>query len=140
VLIAPSNPITSVGPILAVPGIRAALTQTRGTVAAVSPIVGNAPVAGPAGILMTAQGLPCSIAGVARAYEDFLDLLICDSHDARAAQTLRRNGLRVECTQTIMRSVEDKAALARTALSFAIDRAPSERSTAAVARAANDRP
>jgi 2-phospho-L-lactate transferase/gluconeogenesis factor (CofD/UPF0052 family) len=68
---------------------------------------------------MTAQGLPCSIAGVAKAYEDFLDLLICDTRDARAAEALRGNGLRVQCAQTIMRSAEDKAALARTVLSFA---------------------
>src|SRR6202044_3921163 len=109
VLLAPSNPITSIGPILAVPGIREALRGARGKIAAVSPIVGNAPVAGPAGILMGAQGLPCSIAGVAKAYEDFLDLLICDTRDARAAEALRGNGLRVQCAQTIMRSAEDKA-------------------------------
>jgi LPPG:FO 2-phospho-L-lactate transferase len=120
VLIAPSNPITSIGPILAVPGIREALTRARGKVAAVSPIVGNAPVAGPAGILMEAQGLPCSIAGVAKAYEDFLDLLICDSRDARAAEALRGTGLRVECTQSIMRNNDDKATLARTALSLSV--------------------
>ena len=66
---------------------------------------------------MAAQGLPCSIAGVAQAYEDFLDILICDTRDARAAEALRRNGLRVQCTQTIMRSAEDKAALAREVLS-----------------------
>jgi LPPG:FO 2-phospho-L-lactate transferase len=119
VLIAPSNPITSIGPILAVPGIRDALVQARGRVVAVSPIVGGAAVAGPAGILMTAQGLPCSIAGVAQAYEEFLDLLICDTRDARAAEALRANGLQVQCTQTIMRSNEDKVALAQTALSFA---------------------
>jgi LPPG:FO 2-phospho-L-lactate transferase len=118
VIIAPSNPITSIGPILAVPGIRDALVRARGKVAAVSPIVGNAPVAGPAGILMTAQGLPCSIAGVAKAYEDFLDLLICDTRDARAAEALRGSGLRVQCAQTMMRTAEDKAALARTVLSF----------------------
>jgi LPPG:FO 2-phospho-L-lactate transferase len=118
VLIAPSNPVTSIGPILAVPGIREALLSARGKIAAVSPIVGNAPVAGPAGILMAAQGLPCTIAGVAKAYEDFLDILICDTRDARAADALRRAGLRVQCTQTIMRSAEDKAALAREALAF----------------------
>jgi LPPG:FO 2-phospho-L-lactate transferase len=118
VIIAPSNPVTSIGPILAVPGIRDALVRARGKVAAVSPIVGNAAVAGPAGILMTAQGLPCSIAGIAKAYEDFLDLLICDTRDARAAEALRASGLRVQCTQTIMRTAEDKAALARTVLSF----------------------
>jgi LPPG:FO 2-phospho-L-lactate transferase len=119
VIIAPSNPITSIGPILAVPGIRDALRRARGKVAAVSPIVGNAPVAGPAGILMAAQGLPCSIAGVAKAYEDFLDLLVCDTRDACAAAAFRNQGLRVECEQTIMRSAEDRAALARTVLSFA---------------------
>ncbi|HXO35023.1 MAG TPA: 2-phospho-L-lactate transferase [Candidatus Acidoferrales bacterium] len=118
VIIAPSNPVTSIGPILAVPGIRDALVRARGKVAAISPIVGNAAVAGPAGILMTAQGLPCSIAGIAKAYEDFLDLLICDSRDARAAETLRGSGLRVQCTQTMMRTAEDKAALAGIVLSF----------------------
>jgi LPPG:FO 2-phospho-L-lactate transferase len=118
VLIAPSNPVTSIGPILAVPGICEALLSARGKIAAVSPIVGNAPVAGPAGILMAAQGLPCTIAGIAKAYEDFLDILICDTRDARAADALRRAGLRVQCTQTIMRSAEDKAALAREALAL----------------------
>jgi len=120
ILVAPSNPVTSIGPILAVPGIREALLSARGKIAAVSPIIGNAPVAGPAGILMAAQGLPCSIAGVAQAYADFLDVLICDMRDARAADALRQGGLRVQCTQTIMRSAEDKANLAREALSFAL--------------------
>ena len=116
VLIAPSNPITSIGPILAVPGIRDALLRARGKIAAVSPIVGSTAVAGPAGILMTAQGLPCSIAGVAQTYEDFLDVLICDTRDARAADDLRAKGLHVECTQTIMRSADDKVALVRAVL------------------------
>src|ERR1700730_16571790 len=117
VLLAPSNPITSIGPILAVPGIPEALSRARGQIAAVSPIIGTAPVAGPAGILMAAQGLPCSIAGVAQAYEDFLDVLICDSRDARAAEALRKNGLRTHCTQPIRRAADDKSALAQTALS-----------------------
>jgi LPPG:FO 2-phospho-L-lactate transferase len=118
VIIAPSNPVTSIGPILAVPGIRDALTRAHGKIAAVSPIVGSAPVAGPAGILMQAHGLPCSIVGVAKAYADFLDVLVCDMRDARAADALRKNGLRVQCAQTIMRSAEDKAALAREVISL----------------------
>jgi LPPG:FO 2-phospho-L-lactate transferase len=122
VLIAPSNPITSIGPILSVPGIREALRSARGKVAAVSPIIGSAPVAGPAGILMTAQGLPCSIAGVAKAYEDFLDLLVCDTLDVRPAEALRKRGLRVQCTQTVMRTADDRAALARTVLSSTVGR------------------
>jgi LPPG:FO 2-phospho-L-lactate transferase len=118
VIIAPSNPVTSIGPILAVPGIHNALVQAKPKIAAISPIVANAPVAGPAGILMQAQGLPCSIAGVAHAYEDFLDILVCDTRDARGADMLRQNGLRVHCTQTVMRTAEDKAALAREVLSL----------------------
>ena len=141
VIIAPSNPVTSIGPILAVPGIREALHSARGKVSAVSPIVGNAPVAGPAGILMTAQGLPCSIAGVAKAYEDFLDLLVCDTRDARAAEVLRKNGLRVQCAQTIMRSSDDRAALARTVLAHAIrGLRPDESDIDKSARAAADQP
>ena len=141
VLIAPSNPITSIGPILAVPGIREALLRARGKVAAVSPIVGNAAVAGPAGILMEAHGLPCSVAGVAKAYEDFLDLLVCDTRDARAAEALRGNGLRVESAQTIMRTVEDKAGLARTVLSYALAESSSdELSRQSAASASADQP
>jgi LPPG:FO 2-phospho-L-lactate transferase len=67
---------------------------------------------------MGAQGLPCSIGGVAQAYHDFLDVLICDTRDARAGEQLRQGGLRVQCTQTIMRSADDKAVLAREVLSF----------------------
>jgi len=118
VIIAPSNPVTSIGPILAVPGIGEALQQTRAPILAVSPIVGGAAVSGPAGILMAAQGLPVSIAGVAQAYRDFLDLLIVDEKDAQAAQELQRSGLKVHCARTIMRTGEDKANLARKVLSL----------------------
>ena len=116
VVLAPSNPITSIGPILAVPGIREALKKTAAPVAAVSPIVGGAAVSGPAGALMAAQGLPVSIAGVAQAYRDFLDLLIVDERDAKAAEGLRLSGLQVHCAQTIMKTADEKAALAATVL------------------------
>ena len=118
VILAPSNPSTSIGPILSVPGIRDALRKTGATVAAISPIVGDAAVSGPAGILMAAQGLPVSIAGVARAYEDFVDILIADLRDAEVAGQLTGGGLRVHCTNTIMRSADDKAKLARTVLAL----------------------
>jgi len=118
IIVAPSNPVTSIGPILAVPGIRKALRQTPARIAAVSPIVGTAAVSGPAGVLMAAQGLPVSIAGVAQAYEDFLDILITDLSDAEAAKKLERPGLRVHCTNTIMRNADDKAKLARTLLAL----------------------
>jgi LPPG:FO 2-phospho-L-lactate transferase len=117
VLLAPSNPVTSIGPILAVPGIREALHQTNGRIAAVSPIVAGEAVAGPAGILMASQGLPVSVAGVAQAYHDFLDMLIIDVRDAQSSDELRQTGLRVHVTKTVMRTSDDKADLASAVLS-----------------------
>jgi LPPG:FO 2-phospho-L-lactate transferase len=119
VILAPSNPVTSIGPILAVPGIREALRETRATVSAVSPIIGAAAVSGPAGILMAAQGLQVSIAGVAQAYQDFLDILVADARDSAMAAQLNRSGFRVHCTNIMMNTAEDKAKLARTVLALA---------------------
>ena len=116
VLVAPSNPVTSIGPILAVPGIREALHKTKGRIAAVSPIVAGEAVAGPAGILMASQGLPVSVAGVAQAYHDFLDMLVVDVRDAQAVDELTKSGLRVHVTKTIMRTSQDKADLAAAVL------------------------
>jgi LPPG:FO 2-phospho-L-lactate transferase len=116
ILLAPSNPVSSIGPILAVPGIREALRQTSAPIAAVSPIVRGAAVSGPAGIMMQAVGLPVSLEGVAQAYSDFLDLLIADETDAPAAASFQHPTVRVRCTKTIMKTTEQKTALARTAL------------------------
>jgi LPPG:FO 2-phospho-L-lactate transferase len=120
VLLAPSNPVTSIAPILAVPGIREALRETRARIAAVSPIVRGAAVSGPAGILMAAQGFAVSIAGVAEFYLDFLDLLIVDSQDEMSAEALRAKGMRVHCTPTIMRKNADRLALAKSVLDAAM--------------------
>jgi len=117
VLLAPSNPVTSIGPILAVPGIHDALRRTQGSIGAISPIVAGEAVSGPAGILMASQGLPVSVAGVAQAYRDFLDLLVIDVRDAQAAEGLRQSGLRVHVAKTVMRTPEDKAELAAEVLS-----------------------
>ncbi len=122
VIVAPSNPVTSIGPILAVPGIAKALRETPAPVVAISPLVGGKAVSGPAGILMAAQGLPVSLAGVAQAYGDFLDLLVADVEDAKAADELQRPGLRVVCANTMMRTAEDKAELARAVLAFLADK------------------
>jgi LPPG:FO 2-phospho-L-lactate transferase len=119
VLLAPSNPVTSIAPILAVPGIREALRERRACTAAVSPIVGGAAVTGPAATLMAAQGFAVSIAGVADYYRDFLDLLVVDSEDAPAAEELRKTGLHVHCTPTMMRKDEDRIALAKSVLEAA---------------------
>ena len=129
VVLAPSNPVTSIGPILAVPGIREALRETRGRIVAVSPIVGGAAVTGPAGALLASQGFAVSIAGVADFYRDFLDVLVVDSQDAPAGAELRNrevlkiresraSGLQVHCAPTIMRKNNngDRVALAKSVM------------------------
>ncbi len=120
VLIAPSNPITSIGPILAVPGIRDALRDTHAPVAAVSPIIGGAAVSGPAGDLMRVQGLPVSVAGVAQVYADFLDALVVDRRDEGERRSVEQQGAAMHVASTIMRSAEDKARLAEAALNITI--------------------
>lgn len=120
VILAPSNPVTSIGPILAVPGIRAALVQTQAPVAAISPIVGGAAVSGPAGELMKTQALPVSMAGVARCYADFLSLLIADQSDSLCGTPVE--GIAVRYTRTVMKSEADRAALARSVLGFLQER------------------
>jgi LPPG:FO 2-phospho-L-lactate transferase len=81
--------------------------------------VGRAAVTGPAAALMAAEGFAVSIAGVADFYRDFLALLVVDSQDASAAEQLRKTGLRVHCTPTIMRKYEDRIALAKSVLEAA---------------------
>src|SRR5271165_4512457 len=120
IILAPSNPVTSIGPILAVPGVREALRRTAAPVAAVSPIIGGDAVSGPAGVLMKRKGWPSTIAGVAQAYEDFLDLLVVDLEDHADADHLREGGLHVLCANTIMRSLEDRKELARFTLHAAL--------------------
>ncbi|HVO78730.1 MAG TPA: 2-phospho-L-lactate transferase [Candidatus Bathyarchaeia archaeon] len=120
VIFAPSNPVTSIGPILAVPGIREALRHTAAPIAAVSPIIGGEAFSGPAGTLMKRKGWPSTIAGVAQAYEDFLDVLIVDLADHADADHLREGGLHVLCANTVMKSMQDKLELARFTLHAAL--------------------
>jgi len=113
VLVCPSNPITSIGPILAVPGIVEALQATRATVVAVSPIVGGDAVSGPAGRLMASAGLPVSATGVARAYRGWLDVLVLDEQDRALADDVRTAGATPVPAPTMMTSREAEVTLAR---------------------------
>ncbi len=113
IIFAPSNPVTSIGPILAVPGVRDALRRSKGPVAAVSPIIGGQAVSGPAAALMKMMGWQSTIAGVAKAYEDFLDVLIADRADKADASAISGERPRVLLTNTIMSSMDDKRTLAR---------------------------
>jgi LPPG:FO 2-phospho-L-lactate transferase len=116
VLVCPSNPVVSIGPILAVAGVREAVVARRARGAGVSPIVAGAPVAGMADRLMPAMGLEVTAAGVAAAYADLLGGWVIDRRDASLAARIEALGLRVGVTDTIM--VDDGAAerIARTAL------------------------
>jgi LPPG:FO 2-phospho-L-lactate transferase len=112
VFIAPSNPVTSIGPILAVPGVRDVLRSTNAQIAAVSPIVGGAAVSGPAGKMMSMRSWKVSPAGVAEAYRDFVDIVIADQQDEPA----HAEGVQFAFTNTLMKSDADKTSLARFAL------------------------
>ena len=119
VVVCPSNPVTSIGPILAVPGIVAALQTTVAPVVGVSPIVGGAPVSGPAGRLMRARGLDVSPPGVAAAYAPWLRALLIDTADAALAPTLERAGVHAVVVDIVMSDRAGEIALARRVLDTA---------------------
>ena len=116
VVIAPSNPIVSIGPILALPGVRQALRQTKARVVAVSPIVGGRALIGAADRMMGGMGIQVSPYGVAQLYEDFLNCLVIDEADADLRPKIEARGLQVIVTNTIMHGISEKIALARQAL------------------------
>ena len=113
VIICPSNPVTSIGPILAVPGIRAALKETEAPVIAVSPIIQGAAVSGPADRLMAAMGMEVSSFGVAKAYADFVDLFLIAHEDAALQEKIEGLGIKTIVASIRMGSLSDKRSLAR---------------------------
>lgn len=125
VLICPSNPIASIGPILAVPGIREALAARRETVAGVSPIVGGAVVRGMADRLLPSAGVEVTAAGVAGHYADVVGAWVVDEVDAALAGRVRAMGLRVSVVDTMMVDDDAAARVAAAALSAALAGAPS---------------
>ena len=113
ILVCPSNPVISIGPILAVPGIRDVLVRRRERVVGVSPIIAGAPVKGPADRLMDPLGIEVSCVGVARAYAEFCGTLVIDSGDAARAAEVEAAGMRVAVADTLMRDARVAAALAQ---------------------------
>jgi len=116
IVVCPSNPVTSIGPILSVPGVREALAQTNAIVLAVSPIVSGAAVSGPAGDLMRACGLPVAPTGVARAYTPWVDLLVIDRGDAGYSHPILELGAEPVVGDILMTDRESEIALARLVL------------------------
>ena len=119
VVVCCSNPVTSIGPILAIPGIVDALIHTPAPVVAVSPIVGGQAVSGPAAKLLAARDLEVSPVGVARAYQPWLDALVLDGVDAALAPVLERDGVRPVVASALMRDAAGEARLGRVVLEAA---------------------
>ncbi len=113
IIVTPSNPIVSVGPILGVPGVRDALRQSRAHRIAVTPLIEGQAVKGPTVPMMRWAGLAPNAVSVARLYSDFLDTFILDERDAALRPDIEALGLRVHVTDTLMTTAEDKARLAR---------------------------
>ena len=118
VVVCPSNPVTSIGPILAVPGIRVALRETKATILALSPIIGASAISGPAHKLMVAAGFEPSAVGVAQAYADFLDVFVIATEDERVKSRIESLGTMTILTDIVMSDRGGKRRVAREVLAL----------------------
>ena len=116
VVVCPSNPIVSIGTILSVGGVRDALKRTNARVVGVSPIVDGLPIKGPADKMLRCFGLEVSAFGVAKFYSDFLDEFVIDVKDGKEKNRIEKLGIKVKATNTVMKCLEDKVALAKVVL------------------------
>ncbi len=113
-VIAPSNPLVSIDPVLAVPGVRDAVEAARDSCVAVSPLVGGAALKGPADRMLRELGYESTVAGIARMYAPLASHLVIDTIDAHLAEDVRAAGIEPVITDTVMRDPGVRAALART--------------------------
>jgi LPPG:FO 2-phospho-L-lactate transferase len=118
IVICPSNPVSSIGPILAIPGVRNALIETKTPVIGISPMIGYSAISGPAHKLMAAQGSEPSALGAAKGYADFLDQFVIDRADEKLRGQIELSGIKVVATSVIMKSLDDKRRLAREVLAL----------------------
>ena len=116
IIIPPSNPFVSIGPILALRGMRHALRTTHAPVAAISPIVAGAPIKGPLHRMLKGLGHEVSPLGVARLYRDCADIFVMDQRDAALAPRVAALGMRPVVTDTIMANPAKSRRLAQTVL------------------------
>ncbi|MEA2646374.1 MAG: 2-phospho-L-lactate transferase [Chloroflexota bacterium] len=118
VVIAPSNPVASIGPMLAMDGLATALRQAPGFRVAVSPLIGDEAVKGPTVVMMRSAGLPVSALGVAKAYDSLVDGIVIDRADAESRPALEALGLKVLVTDILMEGFEGRLRLAAEVLDF----------------------
>lgn len=116
VIICPSNPLISIGPILAVPGIRDLLKQTTAKVVVISSVVGGASLKGPTDRMLSDLGYSVSATQIARLYADFADIFILDAQDENAKAEIESLGMHVVITDTVMSNESKKLALAEVVL------------------------
>jgi LPPG:FO 2-phospho-L-lactate transferase len=116
ILICPSNPLISIGPILAVAGIREALRARKEGVIAVCPIVGGKSLKGPSDKMLAELGHEPSAIGVAKLYADFTGTFVIDPADKTQAEAIRKLGMKVEVVPTVMKTRTQKRKLARSLL------------------------
>jgi LPPG:FO 2-phospho-L-lactate transferase len=118
VIICPSNPLISIGPILAVPRVREQLRARRESVVAVCPIVGGKSLKGPSDKMLIQTGAGSSAAAVAKLYADFTGTFVIDRRDAKQADAIRALGMKVVVLPTVMRTMADKRKLAKALLAL----------------------
>jgi LPPG:FO 2-phospho-L-lactate transferase len=119
IILCPSNPILSIGPMLAIPKIREALGRSNGRIVGISPIVGGKAIKGPLDSLMHSLGLEVSPLGVAQLYKGFLEGFVIDNVDKSSRARIERLGMKVAMTDTIMDSDESKTHLAKDTIALA---------------------
>lgn len=117
IILCPSNPVISIGPILAVPGIRDALRTTRAPIVAISPVIGGRSLKGPTDKCLAGLGHEVSALSVARLYQNLLDLFIIDRVDAELLPAIEALPLKASTAETVMWNLEAKISLAKEALS-----------------------
>ena len=122
VLICPSNPIISIGPILEIKDVREKLTQARGIKVAVSPLIGGKPLKGPADRLMRGLGMETSSTQVAKLYADFLDVMVIDCSDENEAADIEALGVDVLVTDTVIPDDDSSRRLSKAILDMASSR------------------
>lgn len=118
VILCPANPVTSIGPTIAIKKIRSALEEFNGPKIAVSPFIGDAPISGPAGKLMSSLGIKTSPIGVAKLYSSFLDTLVIDKTDSALKDAIESLNIGVELAGIMMNNREDEGKLAKFVLSL----------------------
>ncbi|HEX2138909.1 MAG TPA: 2-phospho-L-lactate transferase CofD family protein, partial [Woeseiaceae bacterium] len=118
IVICPSNPFLSIGPILSLTGVADALARAAAPVVAITPIVGGDAIKGPTAKIMRELGLAVSPAAVAEHYRSFIDGFIVDAADESLAPSIAASGVAVKVANTVMRTQADRIALARTTVDF----------------------